>query len=62
MTSYKSIRTDVKNAGGNRVDKEVVVDRGIVTSRNPDDLDAFCAKILEEIEEGAHRRGHRKAG
>ncbi len=54
MTSFKSVRKDVENAGANWVDQEVVVDNGIVTSRNPDDLKAFVAKIIEELEEGRH--------
>ncbi|MCA1868502.1 type 1 glutamine amidotransferase [Agrobacterium genomosp. 3] len=56
VTSYGSIKTDVKNAGGQWLDEEVVVDQGIITSRSPDDLDAFVDKIVEEIEEGNHPR------
>jgi len=54
LTSWPAIQTDVKNAGGNWVDEEVVVDNGLVTSRKPDDIPAFNAKIIEEIGEGRH--------
>ncbi len=54
LTSYPSLKTDIRNAGGEWVDKEVVVDEGLVTSRGPNDLPAFCDKIVEEFEEGAH--------
>lgn len=58
MTSYKSIRKDMENAGVNWVDKEVVVDNGLVTSRNPGDLEAFNKKLIEEIREGKHKMQH----
>jgi protease I len=54
ITSWPSLRTDIRNAGGNWVDEEVVVDNGLVSSRRPDDLPAFCAKLAEEICEGRH--------
>jgi protease I len=54
LTSYPTLQTDILNAGGNWVDEEVVVDQGLVTSRNPDDLPAFCSKVVEEIAEGKH--------
>lgn len=55
LTSYPSLQTDIRNAGGEWVDEEVVVDDGLVTSRKPDDLAAFCDKVVEEIEEGPHQ-------
>ena len=56
VTSFKSIKTDVINAGGRWHDEEVVTDQALITSRNPDDLPAFVAKIIEEVEEGRHEK------
>lgn len=56
LTSWPSLRTDIQNAGGNWVDQEVVVDQGLVSSRKPDDLEAFCSKAIEEFAEGKHER------
>lgn len=54
VTSWPSLQTDIRNAGGTWVDEELVVDRGLFTSRKPDDLPAFCAKLVEEFAEGTH--------
>jgi deglycase len=54
LTSWPSLQTDIRNAGGTWVDEEVHVDQGLVTSRKPDDLEAFCSKMVEEIAEGVH--------
>ena len=56
ITSWPSVKTDIRNAGGNWVDQEVCVENGLVSSRKPDDLPAFCKKMVEEFAEGAHRR------
>jgi protease I len=61
VTSWPSLRTDIRNAGGDWVDELVVVDDGLVTSRKPDDLPAFTAKIVEEFAEGRHERQAEKA-
>jgi protease I len=61
LTSWPSLKTDIRNAGGNWVDEEVVVDEGLVTSRKPDDLPAFCEKLVEEFCEGEHEGQARSA-
>jgi protease I len=62
MTSWPSLQTDIRNAGGNWVDREVVVDDGIVTSRKPDDIPAFNERMIEEFAEGIHERRGQEAG
>jgi protease I len=54
VTSWPSLKTDIRNAGGTWVDEQIVVDRGLFTSRKPADLPAFCAKLVEEVAEGVH--------
>ena len=61
VTSFPSLQTDIRNAGGNWVDEEVVVDSGLVTSRKPDDIPAFNSKIVEEFAEGVHEEQREKA-
>jgi protease I len=60
VTSWPSLRTDIRNAGGTWVDEEVRVESGLVTSRKPDDLPAFCEKLVEEICEGLHEEQARQ--
>jgi deglycase len=62
ITSFPSIKTDLLNAGADWVDEEVVVDEGLVSSRKPDDLPAFCAKVVEEFCEGRHEDAPQPAG
>ena len=62
VTSWPSLTTDLRNAGANRVDKEVVVDNGLVTSRKPDDIPAFNKKLIEEFAEGRHEAQAAKTG
>lgn len=61
LTSWRTIRTDLENAGANVVDEAVVVDHGLITSRGPKDLPAFCAKLIEEFAEGRHRGQQQRA-
>jgi protease I len=62
MTSWPSLQTDIRNAGGTWVDQEVVSDSGIVTSRKPDDIPAFSKKMIEGLQDGRHERSHHLAG
>ncbi len=60
LTSWPSLETDIRNAGGDWVDREVVTDEGMVTSRKPDDIPAFNRKMIEEISEGIHARASKR--
>jgi protease I len=62
LTSWPTLQTDIRNAGGNWVDQEVVTDSGLVTSRKPDDIPAFNKKMIEEFAEGRHEQQAMKAG
>jgi protease I len=62
VTSWPSLQTDIRNAGGSWVDEQVVTDQGVVTSRKPDDIPAFSKKMLEEFQEGTHQRSPSPAG
>jgi protease I len=62
ITSWPSLQTDLRNAGAHWVDEEVVVDQGLVSSRKPDDLPAFCDKLVEEFCEGEHEQQARSVG
>jgi protease I len=62
LTSWPSLQTDLRNAGATWVDEEVHVDEGLVSSRKPDDLPAFCAKLVEEMAEGKHERQAQSVG
>jgi protease I len=62
ITSWPSLQTDIRNAGGKWVDEEVVADQGLVSSRNPDDLPAFCSKLVEEFCEGVHSGQRQSVG
>jgi protease I len=62
ITSWPSLQTDIRNAGAKWVDQPVVVDEGLVSSRKPDDIPAFAAKLIEEIREGRHADRHATAG
>ena len=62
MTSWPSLKTDLRNAGANWVDREVVTDRGLVTSRKPDDIPAFNREMIDEFAEGRHQPGREMAG
>ncbi|MEW6497148.1 MAG: DJ-1/PfpI family protein, partial [Cyanobacteriota bacterium] len=61
LTSWPSLQTDLKNAGANWVDQEVIVDNGLVTSRNPNDIPAFNKKMIEEFAEGKHNQQRKSA-